>query len=143
MGFPIGESHFLLPTTSGIIFPFTTSFGKGCRPLCARDSTTKNTSSCKPPTSESASRNSAANSIWNSEASSSTTTTPRACCPALSRTPSSACWKVWWTMWKSSSPSTPTISKKARPAAISASRMTKTYCDSSTCSVPAASSSAP
>ena len=32
-----------------------------------------------------------------------------------SRTPSSACWKVWWTMWKSSSPSTPTISKKARP----------------------------
>lgn len=33
--------------------------------------------------------------------------------------------------------------EKARPAAISASRMTKTYCDSSTCSVPAASSSAP
>lgn len=33
--------------------------------------------------------------------------------------------------------------EKARPAAISASRMTKTCCDSSTCSVPAASSSAP
>lgn len=32
---------FLLPTMPGIIFSLTTSSGKGCRPLCARDSTTK------------------------------------------------------------------------------------------------------
>lgn len=77
----------------GIICRYSAPFGRDSHCTCDRDSTTRNISSCRPPTFESASRSSAASSIWSSAASCSMTITRHACCPASSRIPNSACSK--------------------------------------------------